>query len=82
MTPCESWITMAVFQACVTLAAVQHPEVWISSEKMLPSPVQKKKNKQFISGHTGILQCHADTGSLLKDTTLMASSVFNMRSAS
>lgn len=39
MTPCESWITMAVFQACVTLAAVQHPEVWISSKK------QKNKNQ-------------------------------------
>lgn len=39
MTPCESWITMAVFQACVTLDTVQLPQVWIS---LKPPPLPKK----------------------------------------
>lgn len=43
---------------------------------------KEKKEKEFKSGHTEILQCRADTGSLLKDTALMVSSVFDMRSAS
>lgn len=51
---------------------------------MLLSLVKKKKEKkeEFRSGRTEILQCGADTGSLLKDPTLMACAVFDMRSAS
>lgn len=50
MTPCESWITMAVFQACVTLAAVQHPEVWISSKKKKVAFFGLKKKKKSNMG--------------------------------